>query len=131
MKRRFNLQRTKFVEATVWVTPYRDLSNYSPQEEGTEIVRKPYWLFHNNDPPPIPTHYLRELLLLILIEKTVEFNGNNYLQTHGIAMGTKIAVSFANIYMAEIETNLIQQSNTKLREWKRYIDAWRFLPLGL
>ena len=25
-------------------------------------------------------------------------------------------------YMAEIETNLIQQSNTKPREWKHYID---------
>ena len=37
-----------------------------------------------------------------------------YLQTHGVAMGTKTAVSLANIYMAEIETNLIQQStNTK------------------
>ena len=37
-------------------------------------------------------------------------------------MGTKTAVSFANIYMAEIETNLTQQSNTKPREWKRYDD---------
>ena len=26
------------------------------------------------------------------------------------------------IYVAEIETNLIQQSNTNPREWKRYID---------
>ena len=32
-------------------------------------------------------------------------NGNNYLQTHGAAKGTKTAVSFANIYMAETETN--------------------------
>ena len=31
-------------------------------------------------------------------------------------------VSFANIFMAEIETNLMQQNNTKPREWKRYID---------
>ena len=38
------------------------------------------------------------------------------------AMGTRTAVSFANIFMAETETNLIQQSNTKPREWKRYID---------
>ena len=37
-------------------------------------------------------------------------------------MGTKTAVSFANIYMAEIETNLTQQSNTKPTEWKGYID---------
>ena len=37
-------------------------------------------------------------------------------------MGTKMAVSFANIFMAEIETKLILQSDTKPREWKRYID---------
>ena len=34
----------------------------------------------------------------------------------------KIAVSFANIFMAEIEKKLIQQSETKPKEWKRYID---------
>ena len=43
------------------------------------------------------------------------------MQTHGTAMGTKMAVSFANIFMADIETKLIQQSETKPREWKRYI----------
>ena len=37
-------------------------------------------------------------------------------------MGTKTAVSIANIFMAEIETNLIQQNNTKPRVWKLYID---------
>ena len=37
-----------------------------------------------------------------------EFNGNNYRQTHGVALGIKTAVSFANIYKAETETNLIQ-----------------------
>ena len=62
------------------------------------------------------------MLGLIVTENSFEFNGNNNLQTHGVAMGTKTAVSFANIYMLEIETNLIKQSNTKPREWKRYID---------
>ena len=82
-----------------------------PQEEGIKTVCKAYETFHNND-PPIPTHYLREMLGLILTENSFEFNKINYLQTHGVAMGTKTAVSFANIFMAEIETNLIQQNNT-------------------
>ena len=83
--------------------------------QGIRVVQQ-----HND--PPIPTHYVRDMLGVILTENSFEFNGNNYLQTHGVAMGTKTAVNFANIYMAEIETNLIQQSNTKPREWKRYID---------
>ena len=97
------------------------LSTNIPQEEGTELVCKAYETFHNNDSPS-PTRLLREMLGVILTENSFEFNGKNYLQTLGVAMGTKTAVSFTNIFMVEIETNLIQQSNTKPREWKSYID---------
>ena len=48
--------------------------------------------------------------------------GENYLQTHGTAMGTKLAIAFANIFMAETETNLLNQSRIKPIAWKRYID---------
>ena len=41
------------------------------------------------------------MLGLILKENAVHFNGKNYLQTHGTAIGTKMAVSFAN--MAAVE----------------------------
>ena len=37
-------------------------------------------------------------------------------------MGTKMAVSFANIVTAEIETDIINQSPKKTLIWKRYID---------
>ena len=38
-------------------------------------------------------------------------------------MGTKMAVSFVNIFMAKAKTTLIQQSKTKPKEWRRYIDG--------
>ena len=41
---------------------------------------------------------------------------------HGTAMGTKMAVAFANIFMASVDTKIISQSKTKPLEWKRYID---------
>ena len=44
------------------------------------------------------------------------------LQTHGTAMGTKVAVSFANIFMPAVETEIINKSKIKPLEWKRYID---------
>ena len=72
--------------------------------------------------PPIPTHYLREMLRLILQENFFRFNGKDFLQTHGTAMGTKTAASFANIFMAKIETAIIDQQSTKPLIWKRYID---------
>ena len=58
----------------------------------------------------------------MLQENSFQFNGKDFLQTHGTAMGTKTAVSFANIFMAKIETAFIDQHNTKpLVSWKRGI----------
>jgi len=65
---------------------------------------------------------LREILGLILQENSFELNDKNYLQIHGTAMGTKMAVAFANIFMSSVGTEIISQSNTKPLEWKRYID---------
>ena len=104
-----------------FLMPVTSLYTNIPQEEGINIVCKAYEKFYKHN-TPIPTLYLREILGLILNENSFQFNGENILQKSGIAMGTKMAVSFANIFMAEIETKIIQQSDTKPREWKRYID---------
>ena len=45
------------------------------------------------------------MLRLIHKENSFQFNGKLYPQTHGTAMHTKIAVSFANKFMAYIETH--------------------------
>jgi len=42
-------------------------------------------------------------------------------------MGTKIAVVFANIFMAKIEIEILRQSNTKPIFWKRFIDDIIFM----
>jgi len=57
--------------------------------------------------PSIPTRLLqRTLRRLILAENSFQFNGKNYLEIHGTAMGTKMVVAFANIFMAKVETDL-------------------------
>ena len=48
-----------------------------------------------------------------------EFNGKNYLQTNGTAMGTKMAVVIANIFLSAVETEIPNPSKTKPLEWKR------------
>ena len=92
-----------------------------PQEKGIQTVCSSYENFHNNN-PPIPSYYLKKILGLILKENSFEFKGENYLQTHGTAMRAKMAVAFANIFMAENETNLLNKSTMKPIAWKRYID---------
>ena len=42
------------------------------------------WKFLQSN-PPIPTHYLREMLRLLLKENSFQFNGKVFLQTHGTA----------------------------------------------
>ena len=62
------------------------------------------------------------MLKLKLQENCFHFDGRDYLQTHGTAMGTKLAVAFANIFMSAVETEIINKSKTKPLRWKRYID---------
>ena len=44
------------------------------------------------------------------------------LQIHGTAMGTKMAVAFANIFMAKVETEILNQSASNPLVWKGFID---------
>ena len=60
--------------------------------------------------------------MLIPKENPFQFTGRNYLQIHGTAMGTKMAVAFANIFVVDIETQIVSQSVAKPSVWKRYID---------
>ena len=92
-----------------------------PQEEGINTICVAYDKFHNNN-PPVPRQLLETALRLILQENSFQFNEKNYLQIHGTAMGTKMAVSFANIFMAKIETEILSRSKYKPLVWKRYID---------
>ncbi|CAH3184913.1 unnamed protein product [Porites evermanni] len=92
-----------------------------PQNEGIEIVCKAYENFYK-DKPPIPTHYLGEMLRLIFKENYFQFSGKHYLQSHGTARGTKTAVAFASIFMAHIETTILSKTVSKPTVWKRYID---------
>ena len=116
------IERTKVPENIFLVSmDVTSLYTNIPQEEGITIVCNAYEVFHKNN-PSIPTALLKEMLGLILRENSFQFNGRNYLQTHGTAMGTKMAVAFANIFMSAVETAILSQSSTKPLEWKRYID---------
>ena len=46
------------------------------------------------------------MLSLILLENSFQFNKKDYLQTQGTTMGTKMAVAFANIFMAKIKKEI-------------------------
>ena len=97
------------------------LYTYIPQEEGINVVCQ-YYEEHYQSKQPIPATHLGELMRLVLKENSFKFNDKRFLQTHGIAMGTKMAVAFAVIFMAHIEKLLQAASPQKPIFWKRVID---------
>ena len=116
------IERTRLPPNTTLVSmDVTSLYTNIPQEEGINTVSEAYEEFHQGN-PPIPTRYLREMLSLILQENSFQFNGKDFLQSHGTAMGTKMTIAFANIFMAKIERAILRQRNTTPIFWKRFID---------
>ncbi len=64
---------------------------------------------------------LINLLELVLTLNNFQFNGDNYLQIGGTAMGTKVAPSLANIFMADFEEKYVYTYPLQPLFWARYI----------
>ena len=90
-----------------------------PQDEGTAACIKALQETNNL---PIPKHHLEQLFDFVLKENVFSFNDKVFKQIQGTAMGTKMAPSYANIFMHEIEQGFLQTQTIKPLVWKRYID---------
>ena len=58
----------------------------------------------------------------ILKYNCFNFGYQQFLQLKGTAMGTKIATQYANIFMANLEENLLQNTHNKLLLYLRYMN---------
>jgi hypothetical protein len=65
---------------------------------------------------------LRSLFTFVLQHSNFTFNGEHFLQINGTAMGTKMAPSYANIFMGKLEKLIIQSAPHKPLSWFRFID---------
>ena len=70
----------------------------------------------------IPTSTLCDLIRMILTMNNFSFNDNHYLQIHGTAMGTKMAPSYANLFLGFFEANALKNAPFQPHTWLRYID---------
>ena len=98
-----------------------------PHDEGiksaTDALYNAPTNIHKQQPPP-PKQTFTTLLTYVLKHNYFEFNGQYYLQKHGTAMGTRTAPSYANLFMADLEQKLLNNTPQNLKPliWKRYID---------
>ena len=118
-------EKTKIVKEMLVAMDVTSLYTNIPQKEGINIVCNAYETFHLNK-PPIPTLYLRDMLGLILKENSFHLNKKNYLQTHGTAMETKLAVSLTNIFTAAVKRKIINGA-TSSRTLGKDISMMSFL----
>ncbi|MCP3663993.1 MAG: GIY-YIG nuclease family protein, partial [Gammaproteobacteria bacterium] len=66
--------------------------------------------------------FLLGLLKLVLTRNNIVFADKHYLQVHGTAMGTRVAPAYANIYMHQLESEILKNCPVKPYAYKRYLD---------
>jgi hypothetical protein len=62
------------------------------------------------------------MLTLVLRNNNFTFDRNHYIKINGTAMGTKMASSYANIFMRDLEEPLLLSSLKQTLSWFRFID---------
>lgn len=70
----------------------------------------------------ISPQVVEELMSMVLKMNTMTFNNKYYRQVQGTAMGTKMAPSYANLFMARLEQDMMNKSQLQPKVWRRYID---------
>ena len=97
-----------------------------PNSEGIKSIEKILNSSRNRTEKP-SNESLTKLLELVLTRNNFQFNGENYLQIGGTAMGTKVAPTYANLFMSRLETKILTDYAPKPSIWYRYIDDIFFI----
>jgi hypothetical protein len=107
-------QRT--ILATIDVTA---LYTSIPHDEGIKAIHD--ILTEQNHQTP-PTECITKLTEMVLKNNIFRFKDVCYLQIQGTAMGTKMAPSYANLFMAQLETKFLSNQPCTPSVWLRFID---------
>ena len=92
-----------------------------PHNEGIQSIKE---MLAIHKPPNCLPHNrcIIELLEVVLTNNYFEFNGKHYHQMSGTAMGTKLAPSYANLFMTKFEEKYVYTYPLQQKLWKRFID---------
>ena len=76
-------------------------------------------------------NFLRDALRCVIRDNHFSFNESHYDQVRGVAMGTKCAPPFANLYLATLEERALEQwTGTAPQAWMRFLDDVLMLWTG-
>ncbi len=79
----------------------------------------------------VPTSFIMKVLSVVLSRNVFEFLGKLFIQLFGVAMGSRVAPTYACIFMGWLEKKmLLDWTGLKPILWKRYIDDIFFIWYG-
>ena len=92
------------------------------------FTQRGYWLSSKISQLPqqsistVRTETICDLIRMILTMNSFEFNNTFYIQTHGTAMETRMASSYANLFVAKFETDTLTNAPLQPQTWGRFIN---------
>ena len=95
-----------------------------PHNEGIDSLNRK---LEEANTPPLEKLFILRLAHLVLTRNYFRFNNKIYLQKQGTAMGTRMAPNYANIFMGNLEEQLLARSPRKPKLWLRFIDDIFFI----
>ena len=96
-----------------------------PITESIDIILK--FIEDHNNPTHPPICIIKSLLSFVLKYNCFNFGDLFFLQVHGIAMGTKLAPNYANLFMADFENKFVFNYPIQPTYYRRYIDDIFFI----
>ena len=97
-----------------------------PHDEGLQAVKEALLAWDSNLDEGKKLGDLKNDIVdfteIVLKNSNFEFDGKHFVQKLGTAIGTRMAPSYANIFMDKLERQLVTQAQTKPHTWWRYID---------
>jgi len=91
-----------------------------PIEESIQIILT--FIEQHNNPTHPPICIINHLLRFVLNYNCFSFANLFFLQVHGIAMGTKLAPNYANLFMTDFENKHVFTWPKQPLYYRRYID---------
>ena len=121
-------QMTDSFPVTIDVTALYTNIPTSGQDGGVEAFKEALNRRSTDLKGKVPTDYLIEMLGLVLNGNIFEFNGELWHQKIGTAMGTKVAPTYACLFMGSLENKILQAwKGPAPYLWRRYIDDIFFI----
>lgn len=115
------LRETRVPAGAILVTiDVNSLYTEIPHNEGLAALTR--FLQERSEPRVPSTNFLVKLAECVLTMNIFRFANRMYLQKRGTAMGTRMAPSYANLFMADLENGFLASKEKTPLMWKRFID---------